>query len=54
MRMHDQSILVMFSGVCAYALNWYMFTSERARRVMTAVPLVSTIVVLALEMVRRQ
>lgn len=53
MRMHDTSILVMFSGVCAFALNWYVFTSERARRILTAVPLISTVVILVLEVVAR-
>jgi hypothetical protein len=54
MRMHDTSILVMFAGVCAFALNWYIFTSARAQRVMTAVPLLSTVVILALEIVARR
>jgi hypothetical protein len=53
MRMHDQSILVMFVGVCAFALNWYMFTSERAQRILTTVPLLSTVVILLLEIVAR-
>jgi len=54
MRMHDTSILVMFAGVAAFALNWYVFTSAQAHRIMTAVPLISTVVILALEIVNRR
>jgi hypothetical protein len=53
MRMHDQSILVMFAGVCAFAMNWYVFTGEQAQRIMTTVPLISTVVILMLEIVAR-
>ena len=54
MQMHDTSILVMFGGVCAFALNWYVFTGAQAHRVMTTVPLISTVVILALEIVARR
>jgi hypothetical protein len=50
LRMHDQSILVMFGGVCAFALNWYVFENKPAvQRVMTWVPLLSSVAVIALE-----
>lgn len=53
MRMHDQSILVMFGGVCAFALNWYTFTGKRAQRILTTVTLLSSAAILALEIVAR-
>ena len=52
LRMHDQSILLMFGGVCAFALNWYAFENKPVvQRVMTWVPLLSSVVIIALEIV---
>ena len=50
LRMHDQAILVMFVGVCAFALNWYTFENNPSvQRVMAWIPLLSSVVLLALE-----
>ena len=50
LRTHDQAILLMFAGVCAFALNWYVFESKPAvQRVIAWVPLLSSVVIIALE-----
>jgi hypothetical protein len=50
LRMHDRAILMMFVGVCAFALNWYVFESKPAvQRVMAWIPLLSSVVIIALE-----
>jgi hypothetical protein len=53
MRMYDQSILLLFGGVVSFALNWYVFEHSAAiQRVLTWVALLSSIVVLILEVIK--
>jgi len=50
MQTYDQTILLMFVGVCAFALNWYAFESKPAiQRVMAWAPLLLSGVIIALE-----
>jgi hypothetical protein len=53
LRTHDQAILLMFVGVCAFALNWYAFGNNPAvQRVMAWIPLLSSVVIIALEIAK--
>ncbi len=52
MRMYDQSVLMLFGGVASFALNWYAFERHAAaRRILTWVALLSSVVVLVLELI---
>lgn len=53
LRMHDQSILLMFAGVCAFALNWYVFEQyPEAQRILTWTALLSSLVILIVEVIK--
>jgi multidrug transporter EmrE-like cation transporter len=50
MYRHDMSMYTMFGGVLAFAANWYVFeNSVLVRRIMTLVPLLASIIILAIE-----
>jgi hypothetical protein len=49
LQRHDLSIFIMFAAVCVFVFDWHVLTDRRIRRVMTVVPLLSVIVILALE-----
>jgi hypothetical protein len=53
MRMYDQSVMLLFFGVVSFALNWYVFERDAAvRRILTWVALLSSIVILILEVIK--
>jgi hypothetical protein len=53
LRMHDQAILLMFAGVCAFALNWYVFERQpTVQKIFTWVALLSSVVILILEVIK--
>ena len=50
--MHDQAIAVIFVAVCTFALYWYAFEDiPKVKRVMVWIPLLSSAVIIALEIV---
>jgi len=53
MQSYDNNIALLFVGVCSYALNWYLFPSGPARRVLEVIPLVAVPVLLVCEVILR-